>query len=1100
MDSLERDTESRNRIVSDINTNFFVEAGAGSGKTTMLVNRMVAMVESGIDISRISAITFTKAAAGEFYERFQKILIERSNPEYIWKDKGYAGQLPRPTEETRKRCVDALQNIDLCFMGTIDSFCNMILSEHPSEAGILSDSALVTDVDRDVIYRQIYVKICNGEYGNELKTLANSFRTVHRYDQDVFCRGMSLFMDHRNVHFNYDVTEINNIDKDFAGIRNELIETTGFLYEHPEVAYLDNKQSAAAWENIEDIYRSINRKWSYNYSSVLWALKQLKDIRVIPAAMDAHGPYLSDFFEPGGAKGKWLECTVGRDNNILLLLQKLQYNMSVAFVNRCIPVIEKEMHDAGHLTYFDYLYYLRNMLRKDADNDGKLIRYIYERHSYFLIDEFQDTNPMQAEVFFYLSSEKPVSRWDECIPRDGSLFIVGDPKQSIYRFRNADVTSFLKVKRLFSDGVGEILELTRNFRSTSCVCEFFNSKFSQMLPEETVNQSKFERIPLPDPVEDEFQGVYNYSIENSDDDPGMIAEIVNRLVGNDKFKVRGKDDNALRPIRYSDIMVITYAKKNIADIMYFFDNFKIPTRVEGQVLFEVNDALKELYRLYSAIVDVEDRISLYGALTSRTMAITKEELLIYRSCDGRISLKSDFDIDDCTNETAKKVATKIKEFKEIRARSRNMSSAALLSYILDHLKIYSIADTKNLEVVYYALELIRNAERSGIVVSLLDGKNYLADLLSGDTDIERCLSLNDNENCVHLANLHKVKGLEAPVVILACAKIGPTNPSIRIQYNDDSVEGYLFELEKEDKSNGSYFKTDAFQEEKELEIEALNAETIRKIYVAATRARNALIICDYGSRNRWKDLSPESYPSIEGVIKDCHLNIVSNTGSVEAEELYSKAAEDCVFNNRTSEEKTYTVETPSRLRVVSKVSDDISDLIPITIDPELRQFAPVIGTMTHKLMEKMVSSRNSINQEDSVKEIISEYRTARMQPYEDKITEALTKVADTMVAGGYKQSNGLPSDILNTLLSADEVYCEVPYSYKENTPDGVVIWNGVMDALYCEQGQWHIVDYKTNADGNDLDTKYQRQLDSYAKAFKAITGNDADAFAYHIDV
>ena len=86
MTNLEIDTLSRNKIVSEINTNFFVEAGAGSGKTTMLVNRMIAMVENGIDIDKICAITFTKAAANEFYERFQSLLIERSNPDYIWED------------------------------------------------------------------------------------------------------------------------------------------------------------------------------------------------------------------------------------------------------------------------------------------------------------------------------------------------------------------------------------------------------------------------------------------------------------------------------------------------------------------------------------------------------------------------------------------------------------------------------------------------------------------------------------------------------------------------------------------------------------------------------------------------------------------------------------------------------------------------------------------------------------------------------------------------------------------------------------------------------------------------------------------------------
>ena len=110
--SLKMDTDARNKIVSDIDKSFFVEAGAGSGKTTMLVNRMVAMVEAGIDIDKICAITFTKAAAGEFYERFQNLLIERSRTNYEWKDEGHAGQLPEPTKESRDKCKEALENID----------------------------------------------------------------------------------------------------------------------------------------------------------------------------------------------------------------------------------------------------------------------------------------------------------------------------------------------------------------------------------------------------------------------------------------------------------------------------------------------------------------------------------------------------------------------------------------------------------------------------------------------------------------------------------------------------------------------------------------------------------------------------------------------------------------------------------------------------------------------------------------------------------------------------------------------------------------------------------------------------------------------------
>ena len=127
------------------------------------------------------------------------------------------------------------------------------------------------------------------------------------------------------------------------------------------------------------------------------------------------------------------------------------------FLNSCVPHLVKAMRDEGKMTFFDYLFYLREMLRKDAEKDGKLIQYIYDRHSYFLIDEFQDTNPLQAEIFFYLASANPNSQWKECVPRPGSLFIVGDPKQSIYRFRGADVTSFLNVKTLFEKNGGAIL-------------------------------------------------------------------------------------------------------------------------------------------------------------------------------------------------------------------------------------------------------------------------------------------------------------------------------------------------------------------------------------------------------------------------------------------------------------------------------------------------------------------------------------------------------------------------------------------------------------------------------------------------------------------
>ena len=146
-----KDQKQRDIIKNEFNKNIFVEAGAGSGKTHSLVERMVSMVRSGIDVSKISAITFTKAAAVEFYNRFEAMLSEAIN-----------SNIP---DNEKRLCEKALLNIDLCFMGTIDAFCNMILSENPIEAGIPLNSTIVEEEE--------YKFLISDEYNNILKNLTD---------------------------------------------------------------------------------------------------------------------------------------------------------------------------------------------------------------------------------------------------------------------------------------------------------------------------------------------------------------------------------------------------------------------------------------------------------------------------------------------------------------------------------------------------------------------------------------------------------------------------------------------------------------------------------------------------------------------------------------------------------------------------------------------------------------------------------------------------------------------------------------------------------------------------------------------------------------
>ncbi|TDP60551.1 UvrD-helicase domain-containing protein [Aminicella lysinilytica] len=409
------DKASRAKIRENIHSNYFVEAGAGSGKTSMLVDRMVAMVEGGIDIGKICAITFTKAAAGEFYARFQKKLSE-SDSEYA---------------------RAAVKDIDLCFMGTIDSFCNMVISEHPAEAGIPSDAAVLDDTSITAKYRRVYSRIQSGDYSDDLQKKCARLNGYFFNAEDFFQGTVRIISSNANVDFKYQKPPASKPDIAFGSQRTELIEFLQYLSDHEELSYDRNKNSIAAWTYLRENSRTIFSSWNYNLESVVYALKQLQGLKVIPEFDPATlGINHEHFLSPHLTRNKltWYEINSDEDPLMLNKLDGYRFSVLMDFVVPAMPEISATLRSEGAMTFSDYLICLRDLLKKDATDDGKLIHHIYERHSYFLIDEFQDTNPMQAEIFFYLTGQKPVADWEKCQPRPGSLFIVGDPKQSIYRF------------------------------------------------------------------------------------------------------------------------------------------------------------------------------------------------------------------------------------------------------------------------------------------------------------------------------------------------------------------------------------------------------------------------------------------------------------------------------------------------------------------------------------------------------------------------------------------------------------------------------------------------------------------------------------------
>ena len=1106
------DAKSRNSIISDIQKNLFVEAGAGSGKTTMLVNRMVAMVEAGIPVEKICAITFTKNAALEFYKRFQSLLIDRSNPSFQYQSKGFAGELPAPDDKSRELCANALKNIDLCFMGTIDAFCKMVLTEHPAEANIPFDGDLIGSKEELDYYRSFYADSRLGRYGQRLKDLATSFAIMQKEPQEAFAICMKEVMDRRNIHFNFQIESELDPAKVFAKEEKGLRKALGVFARNYDTLSVKINEDKKETKNRKffGIKRAVDRGINAGYDNYLRALKDCASLSLAGTKEDYGFSNECVVRERAGN----IVLNVSSDDkkeaeDYQLLINRMKtyrYNVTMMFLTESLLPLSELMNRQGKFTFFDYIYYLRNMLRDDIDQGSKLINYIYKRHSYFLIDEFQDTNPIQSEIFFYLSSEKPEKDFAKCQPRPGSLFIVGDPKQSIYRFRNADVTSYLKIKGIFNDGVGDVLYLTNNFRSRNILKNYFNDVFTETIKEdEEHNQSDY--LEIANTTSDEpqlFEGIFTYESYTEKlvpaypemSDAKRIADIIEGLVDNPSFYIEEKGDRR-RHISYSDFMVIAI-KKKMDGIIEEFKERGIPVRVEGKVLFDRCEGLRTIVAIIKAVYDTSDIISLVETLKSPLFAFSNADLLEYQNTGGKLR------IDSCPLEDDTGISKAINSLSRL-LEYREESAAGLFERIMDDFEIFKYLSSEGLEIIYYSLELLKNAQSSSEVVTHEDAIAFLDELIAGESDLERCLSLKKKADVVHIANLHKVKGLEAPIVILAQSNPSsfPTDPSIRVEHGTNGSEGWIIKVKKDKFTNYIENKGEDVEAIKAKEKLAGVAENARLVYVAATRARNVLITnysMQNGKEGKLRKAANFYKPLVEKTEGGDIFELISNDGPkkkplVETIEAASRYEEVHIVAN---DQPSYCKQSPSTLKASSKYAEE---QLPMEGVDEYHDngesYATIIGTMVHRLMEMIIISNNSLSAGDLADNIIAEYLTDEFSSYQEKFRSILLAVHERMNNGGYQQINGAKDDLLPIILKAKEAVPEIPFTYLDNG----ILWNGIIDLLYLDDEGYHIIDWKTNKSGEGLKEHYEPQLQSYQKAIKELMGVDVvDALIYHIAI
>ena len=1038
--SLLIDEAGRKSIISDLDKNLFVIAGAGSGKTTMLVNRMVAMVESGnFDISKICAITFTKKAAAEFLLRFQSELKKRSKKPYPV-SKGRPGDLPTPTDITAKRCEKALEKIDLCFTGTIDSFCNLVLSEYPNNAKIPSSSAVIEEDEFIELCKKGYQQIANGE-NSPLKDKLNAFNKLFSNPADIFAKSIKDVMDVSHLHIEHPTPtkSLEDAVKDLASkYEKKIQDDVRALLSLESDVNTTNQKYVDQYKKLKDSKNLLLTKWDVtNFISIKKSIYY-----TFRNNLRFYSQPTLQFFEFGPVS-KHYQCLEKDESDALKEyfndVDQIIYTYSMDFLISAAEFIKDSLRKQGKLSFTEYLMIFRNMVIEDMNNGMKLINHIRNKHSYFLIDESQDTSPAQTELFIYLTSEVEAHTLRDCKPIPGSLFIVGDPKQSIYGFRGADVNAYLNTKTLFESvydqSYNKVVYLTQNFRSNLELCTYFNNKFATL--------ANFEPIPL----------VYK-NLVPSDCLAGLYMSdnyktAIESLVGKHYFI--DKEGNR-QLIRYKDIMLLTWTTTAHDVILQDLKNSDIPVYCEGRFTIKECEILETIYAIYAYVSNEAGQ--LYNLLSSPLFNAEPNSLLSIRN------------IGDIPDGLTKDILNSIEQLKDID------NPVILLEKIVESLTLYKYIKYSDMEYLEYAIEKFKEAYSSNKISDIRSGERFLRDFIL--TKLERCMNMEDVPDAVNLANVHKVKGLEKPVVILAY-KQRATRPAT----NDSDYsngKAYVFRTAETESSKGvktyEIYCGGLFDTEEAVANNKKEEEELRLGYVAVTRARNVLVFTTPGRQDPWVNVRVESTPLVPS-------SSLTRPDVVPAGEFNFE--EPAPFDGTES----YWQKSPSKEAHISSKYDEEE----VEADASSNIDARTRGTIIHRLMQKIINSKGKLDKNSIIQGILDEYSLNDIEEYKN----ILDRVYETMFDGGYPQKNGAPQDLLPILFKS-ECYTEVPFSFKE----GKMIWQGEIDLLYIHNNQYYIVDYKTNIDDEELEETYSKQLEAYKKALKTSLGVDAITYIYHI--
>jgi len=774
----------------------------------------------------------------------------------------------------------------------------------------------------------------------------------------------------------------------------------------------------------------------------------------------------------------------------------------VKLLTPAVEAFEAQRLRDGTLTFNDLLVRARDLLR----DHPAVRRYFQRRFTHVLVDEFQDTDPIQAEVLFYLTGIEVTEKdWRRLTPRAGSLFIVGDPKQSIYRFRRADITTYVAVRRRIEETGGRVVPLRTNFRSPNAICDFVNETFRVVFdPAEVAAGRQAEHVDLvagsgssqeppltpalsrPERGEGaafrerqpEAGGAAGFSppdgvyvLETPDGNNDVMAETEARCIAR---WIRSSVDAGTH--RYGDFLLVSNIKKRLPAYAAALEQEGIRYEITGGEAFPASEELRNAMPLLRAIADPDDAVSLAAFLRGPLCGVSDDALYRYIRAGGRWSPWH------TSPGVPPEVAAGLEIVRDGIELARELPPVAALARVFERVKI--IANAVQEEQggtragnALLALALARRESASGAGFS--DIVAHLGELLETKAAFEELDVDPAATDVVRLMNLHQAKGLEAPVVFL----IDPVDdfdhePDLYVDRSGETSRGYVAIREKFRYTTREIALPQNWDALAAEEKAFHGAERKRVLYVAATRAKKMLVagvrVKNGARQGMWSALVQNVKALFPALAPPTRSSVLPPGAPVPAEE--AKLAIEARLDQARA--ASYSV-----LPITKVAHDNHAQLVRAE---EGLGKGTSWGRVLHRLFEALLRNDRLDVRAYAENLLKDEERDAV------EVEEVVTAVAAVRA-----------SPLWARVVAADEKYAEVPFALMVDlAPHGETLLHGVIDLVFREGDTWFVVDYKSDSTVGRLDALveyYRPQVEHYVRFWSQMTGAPARGGLFFVD-